>query len=220
MNNGSGTGSYPVGAVVVLVADTPPSGQVFSQWTGRHRDGGGRQRGFDDDDDADGDATVTASYQDEATPVEYLLTVNNGSGTGSYPAGAVVVLVADAPPSGQVFSQWTGDTGTVADVNAASTTMTMPTGDATVTASYQAVSGGGTFSFGPSDDAYLQGSTRFNDAYLKVEAGYRVSYLKFSVGAVRKRGTGDAAVAGERGSGEWHAAGVSRQSPQLDGSGR
>ena len=120
----------------------------------------------------------------------YQLTVNNGSGTGSYPAGAVVGIVADAPPSGQEFDQWTGDTGTVADVNAASTTMTMPTGDATVTASYQAVSGGGTFSFGPSDDAYLQGSTRFNDAYLKVEAGYRASYLKFSVGGCQEAWNG------------------------------
>ena len=107
--------------------------------------------------------------------------MNSGSGSGSYSAGSVVGIIANAPPSGQVFDQWTGDTGTVADVNAASTTLTMPAGDATVTASYQAVSSGGTFSFGPTDDAFLQGSTRFNDAYLKVEAGYRVSYLKFNV---------------------------------------
>jgi hypothetical protein len=128
-----------------------------------------------------GDATVTATYQDEATPVEYLLTVNSGSGSGSYSVGAIVNLVADAPPSGQVFDQWTGDTATVADVIAASTSMTMPAGNVTVTATYEAGSVGGTYSFSPTDDAYLQGGTRFNDAYLKVEAGYRVSYLKFSV---------------------------------------
>ena len=105
-------------------------------------------------------------------------------GHGQFPAGAVVGIVARRAAERAGVRPVDGDTGTVADVNAASTTMTMPTGDATVTASYQAVSGGGTFSFGPSDDAYLQGSTRFNDAYLKVEAGYRVSYLKFSVGGL------------------------------------
>jgi hypothetical protein len=39
----------------------------------------------------------------------------------------------------------------------------------------------GTFSFQATEDAYLQGTTRFNDSTLKVDAGYRVSYLKFAV---------------------------------------
>ena len=118
---------------------------------------------------------------DEATPVDYTLTVNNGLGTGSYSAGSSIDLVAASAPSGQVFDRWTGDVGTVANVNAATTTMTMPADDTTVTATYRAVSAGGTFSFLPTDDAYLQGTTRFNDAYLKVEAGNRVAYLKFNI---------------------------------------
>ena len=111
----------------------------------------------------------------------YTLTVNNGSGSGSYAAGTTLNLVAASAPSGQVFDRWTGDVGTVANVNTGTTTMTMPAANATVTATYRAVSAGGTFTFAPTDDAYLQGTTRFNDAYLKVEAGNRVAYLKFNI---------------------------------------
>ena len=111
----------------------------------------------------------------------YALTVNSGTGSGSYAAGSIVELVAASAPSGQEFDRWTGDVGNVANVNAATTTLTMPAADATVTATYRAASAGGTFSFVPTDDAYLQGTTRFNDAYVKVEAGNRVSYLKFNV---------------------------------------
>ena len=188
---GTGSGSYAAGevanvanvagTVVNLVADAPPNGQVFDQWTGDTTEVADINAASTTLTMPAGDVTITATFEAEPTPVEYLLTVNGGSGSGSYTAGTVVNLVADAPPNGQVFDQWTGDTTEVADINAASTTLTMPAGDATVTATYRTVSSGGTFSFGPTDDAFLQGSTRFNDAYLKVEAGYRVSYLKFNV---------------------------------------
>ena len=149
---------------------------------GRRGDCGECERGDDDDDDADrrchGDGDVSDA---NLAPTQYTLTVNSGTGSGSYTAGATVDLVAASAPSGQEFDQWTGDVGTVANVNAATTTMTMPAANATVTATYRAVSAGGTFSFLPTDDAYLQGTTRFNDAYLKVEAGNRVAYLKFNV---------------------------------------
>ena len=114
----------------------------------------------------------------------YSLTVNHGSGSGNYAAGTTVNIVAATAPSGQVFDRWTGDVANVVNVNAASTSIVMPAGNAMVTATYQTSSSGGTggtFSFLPVEDAYLQGTTRFNDAHLKVEAGYRVSYLKFNV---------------------------------------
>jgi hypothetical protein len=111
----------------------------------------------------------------------YALTVNGGSGSGSYTAGSTVNLIASSPPVGQEFDRWTGDTANVANVNAATTSITMPAAPVSVTATYRPVSTGGTFNFMPIDDAYLQGSTRFNDMYLKVAAGYRVSYLKFNV---------------------------------------
>jgi len=57
-----------------------------------------------------------------------------GEGTFSYTAGTRVALVA-AADSGYRFDEWTGDVGTVADVNAASTTITM-NGDYSIAASF------------------------------------------------------------------------------------
>jgi hypothetical protein len=75
--------------------------------------------------------TITATF----TPT-YSLTVNSGTGDGSYTAGTVVAIAADTPPSGEVFDQWTGDTGFVTDVNDPTTTVTMPASNVTVTATY------------------------------------------------------------------------------------
>jgi uncharacterized repeat protein (TIGR02543 family) len=64
---------------------------------------------------------------------EFALTVSSaiggsvtapGQGTFSYDAGTVVDLVAEAR-AGYQFVKWTGDVGTIADVNAASTTITV-----------------------------------------------------------------------------------------------
>jgi branched-chain amino acid transport system substrate-binding protein len=64
--------------------------------------------------------------------VEYTLTIGSATGgsttpaagTHSYDEGTVVNLVA-TPASGYEFVIWTGDTGTIADVNDATTTITM-----------------------------------------------------------------------------------------------
>jgi hypothetical protein len=77
------------------------------------------------------DLTVTATYVSV-----YQLTVNSGTGDGLYLAGTVVGVVADAPPSGYAFDNWTGDVGGLADVNAASTTYTMPAASCVITAAY------------------------------------------------------------------------------------
>jgi len=47
-----------------------------------------------------------------------------GEGTRSYDAGTVVQLMA-VPDEGYGFQRWTGDTAHIADINAASTTITM-----------------------------------------------------------------------------------------------
>ncbi|MGB6873389.1 MAG: GLUG motif-containing protein [Dehalococcoidia bacterium] len=66
-------------------------------------------------------------------PVQYSLTVSSteggrvtgpGEGTFDYGEGEVVNLVAEAE-EGYRFENWTGDVGTIDDVNAASTTITM-----------------------------------------------------------------------------------------------
>jgi len=60
-----------------------------------------------------------------------------GEGTFTYDAGAVVNLVAEADGEYQ-FSSWTGDVGTIANINAATTTITM-SGDYSITANFQCI---------------------------------------------------------------------------------
>jgi hypothetical protein len=65
---------------------------------------------------------------------QHTLTVSNGSGSGTYDEGSQVPIVANVP-AGYRFDRWTGDTANVANVSAASTTITM-LADATVTATF------------------------------------------------------------------------------------
>ena len=74
--------------------------------------------------------------------VQYTLTINesgNGSttGDGTYDEGADVNISAD-PDNGWEFDNWTGDVGTVGDVNSASTNITM-NGNYTITANFSAL---------------------------------------------------------------------------------
>lgn len=67
-------------------------------------------------------------------PAVYTLTVNGGTGSGSYAAGAVVNISA-AVPSGKRFTSWTG--AAVANTGSAHTTLVMPAQDVTVTANFE-----------------------------------------------------------------------------------
>ena len=66
----------------------------------------------------------------------YTLTVNTGSGSGTYSENDVANISANTAPSGQEFDEWTGDTSGIASVTSSSTTLTMPASDQEVTATY------------------------------------------------------------------------------------
>jgi hypothetical protein len=66
----------------------------------------------------------------------HVLTVNNGSGDGNYAAGTQVTVSANAPPPGQQFVGWTMDHQILANPQSPTTTATMPSVDATITATY------------------------------------------------------------------------------------
>jgi O-glycosyl hydrolase len=70
-------------------------------------------------------------------PTTYALTVNSGTGSGSYAQGTVVNISANAAPAGKVFDAWTGNVAAVASVTAATTTLTMPAAAVSVTATYK-----------------------------------------------------------------------------------
>ena len=82
-----------------------------------------------------GTATVTVT---EAPVTKYTLTVKNGTGGDEYAENAEITIVADTAPEGKEFDKWTSTVdGVLADENSASTTVTMPANDVTVTATYK-----------------------------------------------------------------------------------
>lgn len=135
VNNGSGDGGYIEGLVVDIAADAPPTGQVFDAWTGHTAT---IPNIYDPTTTVTMPAaavTMTATYKEPGTL--HTLTVNGGTGDGSYSENAVVDIVANPPAQGQEFVVWTGDTAHVADVDEPATSITMPAQDVTVTATWQ-----------------------------------------------------------------------------------
>lgn len=64
------------------------------------------------------------------------LTVNDGSGSGAYDLGATITVTADPPAPGKEFAGWSGDTQILANPSAPTTTVTMPSIDVTISATY------------------------------------------------------------------------------------
>ncbi len=89
-----------------------------------------------DDNYRPSEASLTQTNSTSVT-----LTVNNGSGSGTYLSGTTVAITANAPGLGKIFAGWVADSGdpALADASAANTTLTMPATNVTVTASYRGV---------------------------------------------------------------------------------
>jgi len=139
-----GVFTYNEGDVVDLVAEAD-AGYVFDEWTG---DVGtiANVNSASTTITMNGDYTITANFAQSPT-TEYDLIINSTEGGSvttpgyvylqgvfTYNEGDVVDLVAEAD-AGYVFDEWTGDVGTIANVNSASTTITM-NGDYTITANF------------------------------------------------------------------------------------
>ena len=135
---GEGDYFYGTGEVVELEAEAE-QGYRFVNWTG------------DMDTIADveaasttitmnGDYEITANFEEvyelEVSSTEGGSVTTPGEGVFTYEAGAVVSLMA-SPASGHRFVDWTGDVDTIADVEAASTTITI-NGDYSITANFVA----------------------------------------------------------------------------------
>jgi hypothetical protein len=81
-----------------------------------------------------GDA-IDGAYGDQVNGV--VLTVNSGSGSGSfYTNGQQVAIAADAPAEGLLFDQWIGDTAYVNNVTYTNAVVTLSTNPVTLTATY------------------------------------------------------------------------------------
>ena len=142
VNNGSTEvpGPYLAGQEVSITANVPEEGMRFTNWT---VDQAGNGSIVDASSAStvfvmgDSNASVTANYEQ----LTYQLTVNSGSGGGTYHYGDEVVISADAPKKGYYFDGWTitGGSGEIADDTSAETTFTMDDSDAIVTANYELI---------------------------------------------------------------------------------
>jgi len=70
-------------------------------------------------------------------PVTYAVTVNSGTGGGSYAVGAMVNIKANTAPAGKVFDKWTVTGVTLSIPASMNTSFTMPGNPVTVTATYK-----------------------------------------------------------------------------------
>jgi len=143
INPGKGTFTYDAGTLVSLVA-FPASGYGFVNWTGD-------MNTIENADAASTTITMNDNYSIRANfkaipASQYSLTISStdggsvtmpGEGTFICDAGTVVSLVA-IPATGYQFVNWTGNVGTIANVNAASTTITM-SGAYSITANFEAI---------------------------------------------------------------------------------
>ena len=138
---GEGIYTYDYGTVMDLMA-TPDAGYRFINWTG-HVNSVANVNVVSTTITINGDYSITANFE-EIPPVQYDLTISSnaggtvtipGTGTYIYNAGTVVNLVA-TPAASYRFVNWTGNVGTIANVNAASTTITMD-GDYSITANFR-----------------------------------------------------------------------------------
>jgi hypothetical protein len=136
---GEGWLSCVASTVVVLVA-SPDPGYRFVNWSG---DVAAIANVYD----ASTTITMNSNYSITANFVAiYDLSIAStkgvsaiepGEGVFTYDGGTVVDLVAEAE-EGYRFIEWTGDVGTIADVYAAETTITM-NGDYSITANFEEV---------------------------------------------------------------------------------
>jgi uncharacterized protein YkwD len=135
-----GQHTYAEGTVVPIIA-TPASGYRFVNWTGNV----GTIANVNAASTAitmNADYSITANFEQIPAGQFDLNTSSTtggsvtvpGEGTFMYDAGTVVSLVA-TPTTGYEFVNWTGDVGTIANVNAASTTITM-SGSYSITATF------------------------------------------------------------------------------------
>ena len=203
---GEGTFNYDEGTVVNLVAEAE-EGYRFVNWTGNVST-------ITDVNAAattitmNGDYTITANFAQSPT-TEYDLIINSTEGGSvtspgyvylqgvfTYNEGDVVNLVAEAE-EGYQFVNWTGNVGTIANVNSASTTITM-NGDYTITANFaqsptteydliiNSTEGGSVTSPGY---VYLQGVFTYNEGDVvnlvaEAEEGYQFVNWTGNVGTI------------------------------------
>ncbi|MCK5907790.1 MAG: T9SS type A sorting domain-containing protein, partial [Flavobacteriales bacterium] len=133
VTEGSGSGDYDLGAKIEIVANDPPSGQIFDKWVGDIEYLEFPEATTTMVNMPSNAVTVEATFR---TPSYFDLTVIGGSGSGNHAEGDVAI-VADPAPAGQVFDKWIGETKGIGNFTIESTIYEITDMDATITATYR-----------------------------------------------------------------------------------
>ena len=139
IRSGSGDGSFYQGTVVNIIADEPPQGYTFENWT--IESGNPLITDLNAANTSlimgNGSVLVQANY----TLAYYTLGIQNGSGEGNYAQGTVVSIEAFPAPDGYVFDRWIIETGNpvIANATAPNTSLTMGSEPALIKASYKII---------------------------------------------------------------------------------
>ena len=136
INGGSGSGEYQPDEKIVAEADAPEDGYQFAGWEVTQ----GQAQLSNDTQNVvwftmpEGDVELTAKYE----KISYNVTVENGTGGGSFHAGNTVTLTADAAPENRGFKGWSVNGGNLnlSDAGSQTISFTMPEGDVELTANY------------------------------------------------------------------------------------
>ncbi len=126
--DGIGSGVYTDGENVKITANPAPQGKVFDHWEVKSDTDGVKDRKVNISSKkkpsmnllvGDCDCTIKAVYSDgegeteepqeeknDNNQLKFNVTVENGTGSGSYATGEKVQIVADAPEDGYMFEKW------------------------------------------------------------------------------------------------------------------
>ncbi|MFC1990988.1 S8 family serine peptidase, partial [Chloroflexota bacterium] len=157
-----GNHAYPLGTIVDITA-TDTTNWAFASWTGDVSDNTSASTNVT----MNWDKTVTANFNRVAGTLTMAVSGSGSTtpstGNHTYAAGSAVDILA-TPDGGWMFVNWTGDVSTVADVNSASTNVTMDS-DYSIIANFSqatltmAVSGSGSTTPVAGSHTYAVGAT-------------------------------------------------------------
>jgi len=155
--SGSGTSDYKSSGHE-LTANAAAEGTTFKEWVIKSGDA----TVYDPTSAATtytagtGESVIEAVYDS----ITYTLTVNSGSGSGTYKAGDVVTVTAGEAQKGYQFSGWTltSGAGTIANASQATTTVTMGAQNTVITANYELIPYTLTVTYGSGDGTYTIGT--------------------------------------------------------------
>ena len=105
---GTGEGVFIQGASVTITANAPATGKRFSGWTIEGISGLDTTKTSLTFNMPAGNVTATANYED----IEYTITVNGGTGGGTYKQGDEVTVTAE-DKEGKVFTGWQDERGKI-----------------------------------------------------------------------------------------------------------